>query len=227
MKIGTAGKTAIVIFGILLLFVTILFLNLIISAKYEAGVTKGLPIENYSESRPSLLVIDIQESTTGDLSSYPYFRENSGELIRNINRLIEGFSSRNLPVIHIRSEISNPLINLLNNSYAKGSPGAQFDKRIRTSTGIEVVKRAKDSFKNTTLDSILTGNRINELYIVGLDAAECVNATVEAAQNRNYRVYVIRDAILSKSAEKRDSMIICFKERGVKILDIEKIPILE
>ena len=102
-------------------------------------------------------------------------------------------------VIHIRSEISNPLINLLNSSYAKGSPGAQFDKRIKTTSGFEVIKRAKDSFKNTNLDSILTSNKVSELYIVGLDAAECVNATVEASQNRNYTVNLIEEAILSKS----------------------------
>jgi nicotinamidase-related amidase len=65
------------------------------------------------------------------------------------------------------------------------------------------------------------------LYIVGLDAAECVNATVEAAQNRNYRVNLIEEAILSKSKEKKDSMIVNFKDRGVRIINIDSLNIMK
>lgn len=224
-KKGLVKKIVLGISGTLFLFVLTVFINLIISGQYESKVTKGQPIENYSEHKTSLLVIDIQEATTGHLSTYPFFQKNSDELIKNINRITDSFNNQNILVIHIRSEISNPLINLLNSSFAKGSPGAQFDKRIKTTSGLEVIKRAKDSFKNTNLDSILISNRINELYIVGLDAAECVNATVEAAQNRNYKVYLIKEAILSKSTKMKDSMITCFKGRGVNILNIDSLKI--
>ena len=226
-KKGLLKKIVFGISGILTLLVIIVFLNLIISGQYESKVTKGRPIENYKEHKSSLLVIDIQEATTGYLSAYPFFQKNSDELIKNINRIIDSFNNQNILVMQIRSEISNPLINLLNSSYAKGSPGAQFDKRINTTSGFEVIKRAKDSFKNKALDSILTSNRINELYIVGLDAAECVNATVEAAQNRNYKVHLIKEAILSKSTEMKDSMITCFKDRGVEIINIDSLKILK
>ena len=215
------------ILGIIILFVLIVFINLIISGQYESTVTKGQPIDNYSEHKSALLIIDIQEATTGHLSMYPFFKMNSDELIKNINRIAYSFNNQNILVIHIRSEISNPLINLLNSSYAKGSPGAQFDKRIKTTFGLEVIKRAKDSFKNTNLDSILTSNKVSELYIVGLDAAECINATVEASQNRNYTVNLIEEAILSKSTEMKDSMIVVFKDRGVNVLHIDSLKVLE
>jgi nicotinamidase-related amidase len=215
------------ILGIIILFVLIVFINLIISGQYESIVTKGQPIDNYSEHKSALLIIDIQEATTGHLSMYPFFKMNSDELIKNINRIADSFNNHNILVIHIRSEISNPLINLLNSSYAKGSPGAQFDKRIKTTSGLEVIKRAKDSFKNTNLDSILTSNKVSDLYIVGLDAAECINATVEASQNRNYKVNLIEEAILSKSTEMKDSMIAVFKDRSVKVLHIDSLKVLE
>ena len=215
------------ILGIIILFVLIVFINLIISGQYESIVSKGQPIDNYSEHKSALLIIDIQEATTGHLSMYPFFKMNSDELIKNINRIAYSFNNQNILVIHIRSEISNPLINLLNSSYAKGSPGAQFDKRIKTTFGLEVIKRAKDSFKNTNLDSILTSNKVGELYIVGLDAAECINATVEASQNRNYTVNLIEEAILSKSTEMKDSMIVVFKDRGVNVLHIDSLKVLE
>jgi nicotinamidase/pyrazinamidase len=222
-KKGLMKKIIFGILGAIILFVVIVFINLIISGHYESIVTKGQPIENYSKRKYALLVIDIQEATTGHLSIYPFFQQNSDELLKNINRIVDRFSNNNLLVIHIRSEISNPLINILNSSYAKGSPGAQFDRRLETNSGLEVIKRAKDSFKNTNLDSILTSNKINELFIVGLDAAECVNATIEAAQNRNYMVTIIKEAILSKSIEMKDSMLVIFKERDVKILSIDSL----
>lgn len=226
-KKGLVKKIIFGILGTIILFVLIVLINLIISGQYESIVTKGQPIENYSKRKSALLVIDIQEATTGQFSMYPFFRKNSDELIRNINRIADSFNNHNILVIHIRSEISNPLINLLNSSYAKGSPGAQFDKRIKTTSGLEVIKRAKDSFKNTNLDSILTSNKVSDLYIVGLDAAECINATVEASQNRNYKVNLIEEAILSKSTEMKDSMIAVFKERSVKVLHIDSLKVLE
>jgi nicotinamidase/pyrazinamidase len=219
-----------IIFGIfvtIILLVLIVFINLIIAGQYESIVTTGQPVENYSKHKSALLVIDIQEATTGQLSVYPFFQKNSDELIKNINRIINSFNNQNILVVHIRSEISNPLINLLNSSYAKGSLGAQFDKRLKTTSGLEVIKRAKDSFKNTNLDSILTSNKVNELYIVGLDAAECINATVKASQNRNYEVNLIEEAILSKSTGMKDSMIEVFKDRGVNVLHIDSLKILE
>jgi nicotinamidase/pyrazinamidase len=219
-----------IIFGIfvtIILLVLIVFINLIIAGQYESIVTTGQPVENYGKHKSALLVIDIQEATTGQLSIYPFFQKNSDELIKNINRIINSFNNQNILVIHIRSEISNPLINLLNSSYAKGSLGAQFDKRLETTSGLELIKRAKDSFKNTNLDSILTSNKVNELYIVGLDAAECINATVKASQNRNYKVNLIEEAILSKSTEMKDSMIVVFKDRGVNVLHIDSLKILD
>jgi len=226
MKKGLIKKIFLGILGTMILFILIVFLNLIISGQYESRVTKGQPIENYPEHKSALLVIDIQEVTTGSLSIYPFYRENSDGLIKNINRITSSFNNLNIPVILIRSEISNPLINLINDSYAKGSPGAQFDRRLKTATGTEVIKRAKDSFKDTDLDSILIRNEVNELYIVGLDAAECVNATVEAAQNRKYMVNIIKEAILSNSPEMRDSMITSFNTRGVRILNMDSLNFL-
>jgi nicotinamidase/pyrazinamidase len=226
-KKGLVKKIIFGILGTIILFVLIVFINLIISGQYESIVTKGQPIKNYRKRKSALLVIDIQEATTGQFSMYPFFQKNSDELIKNINRIADSFNNHNILVIHIRSEISNPLINLLNSSYAKGSPGAQFDKRIKTTSGLEVIKRAKDSFKNTNLDSILTSNKVSELYIVGLDAAECINATIVASQNRNYQVNLIEEAILSKSTEMKDSMIAVFKDSGVNVLHIDSLKVLE
>ena len=222
-KKGIIKKIMLGITGLIILFISIVFINLLITGHAGSVITKGLPIENYTHPESALLVIDIQEATTGNLSMTPFFKEKSEEFIKNINRVIDSCKTRDILIILIRNEITNPLINLVNNSYAKGSPGAQFDKRLNTTSGIVVVKKAMDSFKNTNLDSLLTSNKVSKLYIVGLDAADCINATVEAAQNRKYNVNLIEEAILSETTESRDSMIIVFKERGVNVLPIDSL----
>ena len=226
-KKGIVKRIIFGIIGTIILFVVIVIVNLIIVQKNESIVSKGKPIKKYSEHNYALLVIDIQEATTGEFSMYPFFKTNSDNLIKNINQIVESFNSQNNPVIYVRSEITNPLINLINSSYAKGSLGAKNDKRLKIVSGLEVVKSGKDSFRNTNLDSILINNKVNELYIVGLDAAECVSATVEAAQNRNYKVNLIAEAILSKSKEMKDSMIVNFKYRGARVINIDSLNIME
>jgi|WetSurMetagenome_2_1015567.scaffolds.fasta_scaffold443227_1 nicotinamidase/pyrazinamidase len=220
-KKGIVKKIILGIIGTIILFVVIVIVNLIIVGRNESIISKGKSIERYNEHNYALLIIDIQEATTGDVSMYPFFKKNSDDLIKSINQMAESCKTQNIPVVYVRSEITNPLINLINNSYAKGQPGAKYDKRMKIVSELEVVKKYKDSFRNTNLDTILNANKINELYIVGLDAAECVNATVEAAQNRNYRVNLIEEAILSKSKEMKDSMMVNFRNRGVRIISID------
>ncbi|MBG0859312.1 MAG: cysteine hydrolase [Bacteroidales bacterium] len=226
-KKGTVKNIIFGIIGAIILFVVVTIVNLIIVGKNESIISKGQPIMNYSEQNYALLVVDIQEATTGDVSLYPYFKENSENLIKNINQVADSFNMQNFPIVYIRSEITNPLVNLINSSYAKGHQGARYDKRLKIFSNMEVAKKGKDSFRNTNLDSILTNNKIDELYIVGIDAAECVNATVEAAQNRGYKVNLIEEAVLSKSKEMTDSMMLIFKDRRVRIMPIDSFRIMK
>ena len=211
------------IIGVIILFILIIVVNLIVLFKNESIVSKGQPIQNYGKKNCALLVIDIQEVITGSYSIYPTLQEKSENLIQKINQAIDSFKVHNYPVIYIRSEITNPFINLINSSYAKGSPGVKYDKRLKVVSNLEVVKSGQDSFRKTNLDDILTKNKVNELYIVGLDAAECVNATVEASQNRQYKVNIIKEAVISKSRSKTDSMMVCFKDKGVRIVNLDSL----
>jgi nicotinamidase/pyrazinamidase len=214
------------IIGTIVLLILIVVVNLILLFKNESAISNGHPIQNYGKRNCALIVIDIQEVITGDLSIYPSLQEKSEILIQKINQAIDSFEVYNYPVIYIRSEIKNPFINLINSSYAKGSLGVQYDKRLRIISNIEVVKSGKDSFRKTILDDILTKNKVNELYIVGLDAAECVNATVEASLNRKYKVNIIKEAVISKSISKTDSMMICFRERGARIINLDSLNLI-
>lgn len=209
--------------GVIVLFIVVLIGNLLLFEKKASVVSEGEPIAASNEIHSALLVIDVQEATTGKNSLNQYYIAKSEDLIHKLNQLTENFHRHNLPVIYIRSEIKNPLINLLNSSYAAGSSGARFDKRLNIVSDMEVVKSRNDAFLKTSLDEMLRKYQVNKLYIAGLDAAHCVNTTVAAAQNRKYDVAIIREAILSKSDQMKDSMMTVFRSRGAKIVTMDSL----
>ncbi|MFN8208995.1 MAG: isochorismatase family cysteine hydrolase [Bacteroidales bacterium] len=209
--------------GLIGIFILVLILNLVLLLVNEEKISAGQPIPNYDNEQAALLVVDIQEIITGETSVFPELREQSEPFIQSINRAVDSFRIHKAPVIYVRSEINNPFINLLNSTYAKGSPGVAFDRRLQVVSDLEVIKSGKDSFRKTHLDEILQKNKVNALYIVGLDAAECVNATIEAALNRKYQVNVIREAVISKSQQALDSMLLVFRDRGVGLLPMDSL----
>lgn len=207
----------------IILVIGVLFINVKVREKKSTIVTKGKPIENYQSNNSALLVIDIQEYTTGVVSINEVFKKSADDLIQKINRIIEKSVELEIPVIFIRSEISNPLINLINNSAAAGSQGAQLDSRLTIVSDYIVTKDIQDAFSNPILDSILIQNEISSLFVVGLDAAHCVNSTIEGARNRGYEVAAINDAIISDPDSVTIQMLNEFEIKGVEILSTEKL----
>ncbi len=210
-----------IIFGLIGSLVSIiLFLtgNLLILEHQASVISVGRPVEKDTIQRSALLIIDIQEVTTGDLSTNENYKKSSGELIAKINSIIGTSTGKNIPVIYIRNEISNWGVNLLNNSMEKGSIGVQFDKRLSIATNYIIIKEKNDAFSNPNLDSILIAHKINKLIVVGLDAAYCVNSTISAALNRNYSISVIRDAVISENDSLKNLMMDEFVRKKIDLI---------
>jgi nicotinamidase-related amidase len=207
---------------ILILFVATVIGNLIVLEKNDTIISQGTPIEKDSIEKSALLVIDIQVATTGKISNSDKFKNESEGLIQKINSIIDKSTQNNLPVIYIRSEITNWFVNLINDSYAKGSEGANLDNRLKVVSNHIITKDKQDSFCNPKLDSILIANRINKLFIVGLDAAFCVNSTINAAKNRKYQISVISDAVISAADSVKTRMLKEFTNKQIELLTTEE-----
>jgi len=201
-------------FGI---FVAILIINLLIFNRVASKVTEGEPIENRDPDRVALLVIDIQEGTTGSTSETKGYIRQSESLIASVNTLVGIAEEKGWTIIWIRSEVVNPLLNVLNNSLARGSVGAELDGRLDTSLGQVVVKRRNDSFLNTPLDSILGERGIGRLVIAGLDAEHCVFTAIQAAANRGYPLTVFKETVIAKEGELMPEMLETYKNLGVEV----------
>ncbi len=213
-------KKIIVWIVVIILFVVIVLGgNLIIFENNGLKVSKGSPIPIYKTDNSALLVIDIQEYTTGKLADMECYKKASDSLIRKLNLMIDSAVVRKMLIIYVRSEVSNVLVNLLNNSIAKGSEGVALDKRLNVVSDYIVTKQREDAFSNPILDNILIKNQISKLYVTGLDAEHCVKSTMQAAKNRGYKVLAINDAILAQSDSLKIKMLAGYRSNKIGIID--------
>jgi len=203
---------------IIVTLVGILAINLFIFNKTASRISEGTPITDYGTLNAAILVVDIQEGTTGNVSVNESYTLQADGLIQNINSMTAVATSEKIPVIYIKSEVSNPLINILNNTLAEGSPGAELDHRLNVDSDHIVTKKKNDSFNNTDLDQLFANLQVNHIYLTGLDAAHCILHTLQGALNRGYRVTVVEDAVISDPEEQRDATIQQFSELGVEVI---------
>lgn len=206
-------------FGIFVLF---LIANLVIFNRLASKVTEGEPIVNRDPDRVALLVVDIQEGTTGTASSNHAYIRQAESLIDQVNRLVEEGAGNGWAIVWIRSEVVNPFINMINNSLARGSVGAELDGRLNSSVGRVVVKHRNDAFNRTPLDSLLMEKEIGRLVIAGLDAEHCVLSAIRAAANRGYALTVFRETVIADEEDRMNEIFSLYEEMGVELRSMNK-----
>lgn len=163
--------------------------------------TTGVKISKYADPAKALLVIDVQEDFTGLKGKQPVPYSNAGGPIAAVNKLIDKASASGVLVVYIRQLYDN---NFVTRTFIgrtiEGLPGTELDGRIKVINKNDFEKRISDSFSNPQLEAFLIRNRVNELYLTGLDAAYCVHKTALGALNRGYKVTVVDDAIMSRKS---------------------------
>jgi nicotinamidase-related amidase len=194
--------------------------------KQQGVISQGQPIVRGEIDNPALLVIDIQEGITGKLAS-SYTRglaRQSGPFIQTVNAAIEKAQLLNMPVIYIRQENTDKIINFLTGGkmLKEGTASTALDARVKVVPGTTFIKYQGDSFSNPELDAFLQDQQINHLYMTGLSATQCVHRTIKAAVQRNYAVTAISDALISSTKEKKAAVLKEYKQEGVELIVMEQ-----
>lgn len=179
-----------------------------------------LRMNKNNSGNKALLVIDIQEDATGKTASKPY--ENSKELIDNVNSVINNSEKKGITVIYIKHEIISNFLNgiMMRNKFIKGTPGSEIDSRIKIINNYIFSKDKGDALSNLELDGFLKRNNINELFMVGLDAAACVYKTSIGAISRGYKTVVLKDAIVTSNMGEMPKILDKYKKRGILLTSI-------
>ncbi len=185
-----------------------------------ASVSKGEPLARYENPSKALLVIDIQRGITDKESTYGLDPGQRDEMLKNNNRIFESKKAAGLQVIYIRQVFADDFMVKLftGGKMQKGTTGAQISRELKVISKNIFTKHISDAFSNPKLDAFLIAHKVNHLYITGLDAEACVDKTLKAALNRKYKVTVIKDAVATKSDERRDKKIMEFSELGAEII---------
>jgi len=212
-------KISALIFALILCLAAFLLYQIILISQ----PTHGKTIPAYADPQKAVLVIDVQEDYTGITAKPPFPYKDSQKLISTVNAIVEAASGRNIQIIYIRQELAGFLGKLLSNLFGggtaiKGNPGTEIDHRVVILSRHIFPKPKSDAFSNPQFEHFLIEHHINELYLIGLDAAGCVHMTARGALNRGYKVNIITDSIVLQEEDKWDALLKSYKVEGIRLL---------
>ena len=181
--------------------------------------TRGKSIDHYPDPRRALVVLDIQEGYTGTDSRQPVTASPPQGLIATVNRLIERAAAAGVEVVYIRQVFSNNFFVRLHGGRQQGR--VVIDRRIKVINRNDFAKNRTDAFSSRPFEQLLIDRQVNELYLVGVDAAYCVYSTALGALQRGYRVTVLSDAV--RSRKRLPEVLERFRRRGITVVSSDEL----
>lgn len=131
------------------------------------------------------------------------------DAVENARVLLDEFRKKKLAVIHIQ-HISVPPNAFF---FLPETDGAKINGRVTPQDGeAVVVKNYPNSFRDTSLLSILRSMQINDLVICGAMSHMCIDATVRAAFDLGFKCIVAEDACAT--------MDLFFNKKGIKAAEV-------
>ncbi len=203
----------------LTLFVVLLLSAVILLVRSMFMATRGRKIARYPTPRKALIVLDLQEGYSGTNHRQPATIPPATGLIARVNRLIDDAESSGMEVAYIRQVFSNNLFVRLHGGKRQGR--VIIDRRIKVINGNDFEKNRTDAFSNGELEKLLIDRQVNELYLVGVDAAFCVHYTALGALNRGYKVTVVTDAVMSRN--NMEKVLANYRRKGIGIITSEEL----
>jgi nicotinamidase-related amidase len=151
--------------------------------------------------KTALLLIEIQNDY------FPNGRmpiEKSTYVAAKGKQLLQAYRAREWPVIHVQHISTRP-----NDTYfLPCTKGAEFHPDFQPTKGEFIVKKHyPNSFRDTTLLSVLNKNQINHLTICGMMTHNAVDATTKAAYDNGFLCTVLHDACATKDLHFNEAIL--------------------
>ena len=181
--------------------------------------TRGKRIADYPNPRQALVVLDLQEGYAGTASRQPVTAPPPHGMLATVNRLIDLAAVTGMEVAYIRQVFGNNLFVRLHGGRRQGR--VIIDRRVKVINGNDFQKNRTDAFSNRDFEQLLIERQVNELFLVGVDAAYCVYYTALGALQRGYRVTVVRDAVMSRKA--MTDVLGLYRRRGIGVITSDEL----
>ena len=181
-------------------------------------------IHTQAQNKKALLVIDVQENLVNPGSKIHMDPTGRDSFFNSVNRSIDTFQARGLPVIYIVNQWTNPVLNwFTGNVCKKGGKGTGIDKRVRLVNDKIYIKSKGNALTNKELLDYLKNNSITELYLAGLFAEECVKGTLKGGIRQDFKVTMVEDAIGAKSRKNKTKSIEYYKRKEANVIKSNQI----
>ena len=182
--------------------------------------SNAVRIGDYNNPQKALLVIDMQIDYIGENAKFPIERNQIENLIITINKIIDEYHKMDYSIIYLRRIFRKNDIGNFFRNYAcvEGTSGVDIDQRINIVSQNIFNKYAPDSFSSNAFENYLIENEINELYLCGVMADECVYETALGGYSRNYRINYIANAVGSTSIKNIEKAINKLSKKGINIV---------
>lgn len=154
----------------------------------------GIVSNETPESRPALIIIDIQNFYFPG-GRLPLQGGEAASL--NAKKILEAFRAKKWPVIHVRHLSKG----VAESALATDSQWA-FQTNVTPIAGEPVVtKREVNAFRGTNLLDMLKELKAKTLVIIGMQTHMCLEAAVRAAADFGFDVVVAEDACATRDLE--------------------------
>jgi nicotinamidase-related amidase len=165
------------------------------------NLDKTIKIGNYYNPQKALLVIDMQIDYIDENGKFPIEKKQINNLIETVNNIIADFNDDNYQIIYFKRKFRKNDIKNIFRSFAavEGTAGAEIDPRINIVSNNIFDKFTPSAFSNKRFENFLISNQINELYLCGVMADECVYETALSAFDSGYIVNYYANAVGSSS----------------------------
>jgi nicotinamidase-related amidase len=183
--------------------------------------SNNVRISDYENPKSALLVIDMQIDYIGKDGKFTIENSQIENLIGITNIIIDEYYNNNYKVIYLRNIFrENDFRNRFRNYAAiEGSSGTEIDPRINIVSEYIFNKYTPTAFSNMDFEIFLVENQINELFLCGVMADQCVYETAISAHNKGYIVNYFSNAVGSSSVKNIENAIRKLDKRGVNIIE--------
>ncbi|GAB3537996.1 cysteine hydrolase [Noviherbaspirillum agri] len=174
-------------------------------------------------TRSAVLLMDLQKDFLGaEGSRMPVEPTSVDPIINTANAILsKEILEDALPVLIVnRFPATDRIGNMLRKGAAvAGTPGAEFDDRVRNDDAYRVfAKSSPSAFTNPELDRYLQTEKVTDLYVMGVYAEGCVRSTVLDARRRGYVVHVLANAVASNASWKKRFGLWAMKRAGANVI---------
>jgi len=188
--------------------------------------------------KSALIVVDMQNDycdPKGALGIQELDTSGAEKIVGNIQKLIDVYHSKGLPVIFIQTFHENATDSLAwiargnnpNRTHTgvcrRNSWGADFYGVAPTDQDIVVIKHRYSAFFNTRLDSVLRRFKTEKVVVTGVATNVCVEGTIRDAYMNDYHVVAVSNGTAAFSQEQHDASLYTISQYFGQVLTAEEV----